>query len=472
MIPLFLAATVLTGPLPALASFTLEDEKRIGQEIYDRISEAGLLLADDPLTDYVDEIGQRLVKQDDRYPLDFTFSVIRSSGINAFATPGGYIYVFTGLLRLAEDESQLAGVLAHEIAHVKSRHIAQMIAKQQKHSIASLAAIVGGALLGGGEAAAAVAGLTTATSTTLSLKYSREHEEEADRLGMSYLVGTGYSGQGMLDFLKIMQFNQFYSNTIPSYFLTHPHTSDRVRYLTLLLQTRYNQLGKTEIFGGFARYQTRLYLKTQSPQDNMRYFAELTGKDPNDVEALYGLAVSQSKAGRFEAANGAFLRALELKPSDGEIMRDFGISYFQQGDIINAVSKLNKAYELGSRDRDTLFYLGKSYETAGEYSTALDIFRIINEQNPDDSEIYYNLAMMYGKIDSLGESHYYFGKYFKSMGRTSSALHHFKTALDHVPPRSARAEDIKREMGNTDSSPDSEGDRPQEREGKPGFRGR
>lgn len=445
------AALLLALPAQSQATFTYEDERRVGKELYDKIKEADLLLTDDPLVDYVREIGERLIRQDNRYPLDFTFSVIGSSGINAFATPGGYIYVFTGLVKLAENESQLAGVLAHEIAHVKARHIAQMIAKSKRLNVATLAAVIAGALVGGGDAAAALAGLTSAASVTMSLKYSREHEEEADRLGMAYLVGSGYSGQAMLDFLKIMQFNQFYSSAVPSYFLTHPQTSDRIRYLTLLLETRYRQEGATEIVGGFDRHQTRLYLKRQSPRDNLRYFAERARQNPNDAEAHYGLAVSESKMGRFNDAARSFTRALELNPRDIEIMRDYGISFFEGGDIPNALEQLGHAWVLGARDRDTLFYLGKSYEMREDYRAALDMFSTINEINPDDSEIFYNLAMMYGKTGDLGESHYYFGKYFKKIGRESSAQFHFKTALDHVPAQSPRAEDIRKEMAAGES---------------------
>ena len=240
-----------------LFAFSYEDERKVGKEIYDSIKDAGFLVEDEELNAYINEIGNRLVKQGDQYPLDFTFSIIRSSGINAFATPGGYIYLFTGLIKLAEDESQIAGVLAHEIAHVKARHIARMIAQQRKQTIGTLAAMIAGAFLGGGEGLAAAAGLASATAATMSLKYSREHEEEADRLGMAYMTSIGYDGQGMLDFLRIMRFNQYYSSAIPSYFLTHPETSERIRYLTLLLQTRYSNGGATEILGGLERHQTR-----------------------------------------------------------------------------------------------------------------------------------------------------------------------------------------------------------------------
>ena len=134
---------------PSCASFTLEDERRLGKEFYEKIRTNGMLFEDRDLIEYVDTIGRRLLAQGDEYPLDFTFSVIENAGINAFATPGGYVYVYTGLIGLAENEDQLAGVLAHEIAHVKARHIARTIEKSKKMNIATIAAILTGAFLGG-----------------------------------------------------------------------------------------------------------------------------------------------------------------------------------------------------------------------------------------------------------------------------------------------------------------------------------
>ena len=157
------------------------------------------------------------------------------------------------------------GVLAHEIAHVNGRHIAEIIDKSKIINIASLAAILAGAFLGGsGDAVAAVTSFTMATATTLNLKYSREHEEAADRKGMSYLVGAGYNGSAMLDFLRIMRRYEFYSNTIPSYFLTHPGTDERIRYIDALLQTTYTRKGAESIQGNLKRVQTLLLLDERS----------------------------------------------------------------------------------------------------------------------------------------------------------------------------------------------------------------
>ncbi len=437
---------VLVGT--SCASFTLEDEKRLGREFYEKIRERGMLLEDQNLVKYIDTIGRRILAQGDEYPLDFTFSVIENAGINAFATPGGYVYVYAGLIGLAENEDQIAGVLAHEIAHVKARHIARAIEKSKKMNIATIAAILAGAFLGGGEGAAALSGLAMAATTTMNLKYSRDHEEEADRLGMSYIVGARYDEKGMLDFLKRMRQYEYYSNKIPSYFLTHPGTGDRIAYLTVLIQSRYAHTEMTDAVGGFQRIKTRLMLDTQDCGSNMKYFAEKLRENPDDIEALYGLAVTESKIGKIEESHAHFARAITRAPGDYEIIRDFGISYYEAGDTAKAIEFLKKSYAVKSDDPETLRYLGRSYESTGNLTTALDLYKKLYDLTPSDSDIYYHLAMTYGKLDNMGESHFYFGKYFKEQEKKSSALFHFKAALEQAQPESARAAEIKEEIAS------------------------
>ena len=284
-----------TRPVCAL---TIEEEKKAGKELFDKLEKHGYLEQNARAEDYISELGKRLLANS-KPIFDFRFSIIKSSGINAFATPGGYVYVYQGLINLVETESELAGVLAHEIAHVNARHIASIAEKSGKISIATLAAILAGALLGGGgQATAAIAAMTMATATHMSLKYSREHEEEADRLGMACLVQTGYEGKAVIDFLKIMRRYEFYSNTIPSYFLTHPGTDERIRYLDGLLQTTYRrQSGEKSVIGGLKRIQAILSLDNKNLDVTLRKYEEDLRKNPNDFDILYGLALVQEKMG-------------------------------------------------------------------------------------------------------------------------------------------------------------------------------
>jgi predicted Zn-dependent protease len=140
---LFLLRSVLPGV--AEASFTIEDEKKLGKEFYEKLQKGHLLLQNEEANSYLTRLGERVLASSEKAPFDFQFTIIRSSAINAFATPGGYVYVNQGLINLVENEAELAGVIAHEIAHVNGRHIAEIIDKSKKLNISTLAAILAGA---------------------------------------------------------------------------------------------------------------------------------------------------------------------------------------------------------------------------------------------------------------------------------------------------------------------------------------
>ena len=432
----------------AHASFSIDDEKKLGKEFYDKLEKANALSKNERANNYLGRLGERILSHSDRAPFEFKFSIIRSSAINAFATPGGYVYMNQGLINLVENEAQLAGVLAHEIAHVNGRHIAEIVDRSKVINIASLAAILAGAFLGGsGDASAAVTSFTMATAATLSLKYSREHEEAADRSGMSYLVDAGYSGGGMLDFLKIMRRYEFYSNTIPSYFLTHPGTDERTRYIDALLQTTYTQKGAESIVGKLKRTQTLLLLDNKTEDSaNLQHFQNNLNTNPKDVDALYGLAVTQERLGMLRESLETFRRALVLAPEDADILRDLGIAYYKNGQFHDASAYLGRSLGIEKDNAIALLYMGRTEEARGDVSKALSFYKELEKKQLDDPEVLYSLAMAYGKANQQGNSHYYFGLYFKKKEKADSALFHFKAAIKHFAPDAVRSKEITKEI--------------------------
>lgn len=447
---MFLLCLVLSAFLTekaALASLTLEEEKKLGREFYEKLEKGNALLQNERANAFVGRIGELILAHSEKVPFEFKFSIIRSSAINAFATPGGYVYLNQGLINLAENESELAGVIAHEIAHVNGRHIAEIISRSQKLSISALAAILAGAFLGGsGEVGAAVTSFSIAAATALSLKYSREQEESADRMGMSYLAAAGYDGKSMLDFLRIMRRYEYYSNAIPSYFLTHPGTDERTRYLDALLQTTYTREGKKSIIGDLKRIQTILLLAGKANDANLRHFQKILDGSPDDADALYGLAVTQDRLGMISESLAAFQKAVRLAPNDPEIIRDQGIAFFKIGRLEEAAASLRRADQLGENDPGALVYLGRTYEALGDLPAALAVYKKIEKMRLNDEDILYNLAMAYGKANYPGDSHYYFGLYFKKKGKPESALFHFDKAVKLFPANSARSREIAKEI--------------------------
>jgi beta-barrel assembly-enhancing protease len=236
--------------LPKLGDAAEEDlplsvERRIGEEIYREFLSSGELLDDVEVNEYVWQVASRLTRTAIANGYDFTFFVVRNPQINAFALPGGYIGINSGLLAVAQTESELASVLSHEIAHVTQRHIARMLAKQRQTSTLSLAAMLVAILAARANPNAAIGALSLGSTlqTDSMLTFSRDAEREADRIGFDMLNQGGYDPSGMSAFfMRLQQANRLNESRAPEYLRTHPLTQERVSDSQLRLQsTRYKQ---------------------------------------------------------------------------------------------------------------------------------------------------------------------------------------------------------------------------------------
>ena len=367
---------VYGGMSAASAAFTLEDEQKLGKEIYDKLQKNHFLLQDKKLNTYISDVGNRVLAQSQKAPFNFTFSIFNSSAINAFATPGGYIYINKGLITTVDNEAQLAGVIAHEIAHANSRHVASIIEKSQKLNIAMLAAIIAGAFLGGGgEATAAIAAFSVAGATSLSLKYQREHEEEADRLGITYLVDAGYYPQAMVEFLRIIKQYDFFSKTIPSYLKTHPGTDDRIFYLDTLIQTHYrSQKGRKNIVGNFVRMQSLVSQDIEDLRRRSRQLTEALQQNPNDADLLYALAMTEDQLGHPDLALAKLNQAFLISPDDKDSLKSLGTMYLKTGDTRNARSFLMRANRIDPEDELIIFSLGKTFFALNDFKKSPGLF--------------------------------------------------------------------------------------------------
>jgi predicted Zn-dependent protease len=224
------------NPATGQSSFTglmsESDEIRIGRENHTKVmAEFGGPYEDPELARYIDSLGQLLARSSDRPNLQYTFTVLDTPVVNAFATPGGYIYITRGLLALANTEAEVAGVLAHEIGHVAARHAAE---RQGQAVLASIPAIFAGVLTGSG----AVADMVGAGGTAYLQSYSRDQEYQADLLGVRYLSRTNYDPYGMASFLSQLQSNDRLDALLAgkpdmadqySMMSTHPRTADRIQ---------------------------------------------------------------------------------------------------------------------------------------------------------------------------------------------------------------------------------------------------
>ncbi|HQR04016.1 MAG TPA: M48 family metalloprotease [Rhodocyclaceae bacterium] len=300
-----IGSRALADGLPDLGEVSQGDlspqmEKRIGQQVMNDIRLHDPDYLDDPeIEAYLGRIGSRLAAQIEGSHPDFSFFVIKDSTLNAFAMPGGFIGVHTGLILAAQSESELASVLAHEISHVTQHHIARGINKQQQGQIAALVAMAVAILASRGDSQVtqgAVVG-SQAAAIQNQLNYSRDFEREADRLGFTLLDKAGFDVRGMATFFgRLEKFGRLYENNAPSYLRTHPMTTERMTDIdNRVVLKPYRQVPDSI---DFLLVKAKLRAQEGTPADAVADLTRQVGerKFNAEIAARYGLASARLRA--------------------------------------------------------------------------------------------------------------------------------------------------------------------------------
>jgi predicted Zn-dependent protease len=225
------AGCMTTGQMEPINILTTEEEVQIGSQVAAEVEKNETVLSNAAIQDYVRGIGERLARVSSRQDVTYTFKVIDAPDtVNAFALPGGYMYIYTGLLQICDNEAELAGVMAHEIGHVAAHHHGEMLTRQYGMQL------IASWLLGEDPSALAQVAASL-IGTGIESRYSRQQEYEADTLGMEFLFRAGYKPDAMLTFMdKMMAEDEKSGRTRPlPIFSSHPPTAERKRTLQHLV---------------------------------------------------------------------------------------------------------------------------------------------------------------------------------------------------------------------------------------------
>jgi predicted Zn-dependent protease len=449
----FLVSFLLFGSFTRGAyAMTTEEEKKLGKKVLLEIQKEADLVRDLNVQAFVERVGYSLVDQLGPTPFDFKFYVINALDPNAFAIPGGYIFVTTGLIVLADNEQEIAGVLSHEISHVTQRHVAQMIEKSKRLNLVTLAAMVAGILAGrGGAGSAAAVAMAQGTAGALTLKFTREMETDADQNGLHLLVKAGYDPNGMITFFnKLQKVSLAMAPNIPAYLLTHPATENRISLLENILQMGPKPTGPFKTFENFNKIRTKTFVEEREPQAAIIYYRSLVDADPNQWGGYYGLGLAYRKMGRFDKSMEVLQQAHSLAPKDLDVSRELGIVYFLSGRVDQAIEKLEAIRSAPSEGKNsdlmTLYYLGRGYQEKGDFARALPLLLKVQKEKPEFMDVYHDLGSVYGRTGQKGLSHFYFGKYFKLKWERNNALLHFRTAMDWLERGSPEREETQSEI--------------------------
>ena len=355
-----LAPAALAEGLPDLGEAAQADlspamEKRIGEETMRDIRLHEVSYLDDAeVAGYLNRLGHKLTAQVEERQQDFEFFALRDPTLNAFAMPGGYIGVHTGLILAAQSESELASVLAHEISHVTQRHLARMVAKASQGQMAALLAMAAAIIAARNNPdvaiGAAMAGQAAAIQNQLN--YSRDFEREADRKGLDLLQKAGFDVRGMASFFERLQkASRLYENNAPAYLRTHPLTTERISDMNNRIQMEpYHQVADSL---GFLLVRAKLHSIELAPEDAAVDFETQLKerKFTSEIATRYGLAEAYLRSRNITAAEAQIAELRRLKAASPMIETLAAELRSRQSDIPGATKILHDAAGRYPQDR-------------------------------------------------------------------------------------------------------------------------
>jgi predicted Zn-dependent protease len=409
-----LAPAALAEGLPDLGEASSADlppqlERRIGESIMRDIRLREPSYIDDIEIDtYLNTLGARLSAATPEAGRYFEFFAIRDGTLNAFALPGGYIGVHSGLILSAQSESELAGVLAHEIAHVTQKHLARLVGKQNQAQVAQWLALAVAILAARSNPdvaqGAAVAGTAAGVQTVLN--YSRDFEREADRIGIQTLERAGFDVRGMASFFERLQkFGRLYENNAPGYLRTHPLTTDRIGDMeNRILQAHYRQV-KDSV--EFQLVRAKLRAAVGTPQEAVAEFESQLRerKYLSEAAARYGLAVTQMRARQFAAAERevAEIRRLGMvSPMIDTLATD---ARKAQGDFAGALKMYREARVRYPRNKALLYGQIDALLADGQAQAALKTATDELQLTPSDAALHGLQAKSYAALGKRLQQH-------------------------------------------------------------------
>jgi predicted Zn-dependent protease len=438
---------VSTVLFPAASSgLTVMEEEQLARE-YLKILSAQMEIVEDPLiVNYVNSLGQKLVRAFPQQPFNYQFYVVQQEVYNAFAIPGGHIFIYTGLIAAMDSEEELAGILSHEISHVYCRHIAQKIEKSKKINMATLAGVAAGILLGaagGGEVASAVTLGSMAAGQSAALANSRADEIQADQVGLEYLTAAGYSGEGLLTILnKIRAKNWFGADVVPSYLMTHPAVEDRLAYIDTYIDKHPRKKGSTasESSDQFTVIQARVMGLYSDEKVALNTFKARIEDNPDDPIGYYGYGLALARTGDHQKAVDTLKKALAFNAFDPYVLTALGRVYFTSGQYEQALSTLQSALSIDPQNPEGIYYLGRTQLELGNPRQAAEHFETLAKKGFRGEQLQYFLAKSYGDQGNLGDAHYHMGLYHLKRRDLRKAHAQLARALDETQKQERREE--------------------------------
>ncbi|HTU65347.1 MAG TPA: M48 family metalloprotease [Steroidobacteraceae bacterium] len=423
---------------PASSSLTVDDEYRIGLQVVRQLRDEGQIIEDPEVTEYLNGLGSRIVAQATGDSAQrFTFFFVRDDQINAFALPGGFIGVNYGLVLATRNESQLAGVLAHEIAHVTQRHIARRIHSQGRQSIATMAAILASILVGAatGSSDAMMGGISVAQGAAMQqqINFTRANENEADRVGMGFLAAAGFDPYGMPDFFETIGrrtgINGISRDALPEILQSHPVAANRIAE-SRSRASQFKDVHPSAESVSYSLTRERLRVLSTPPEDNVRrYYQERREQQNQTPGEQYGEALASYQAGNARVSLDALTALAREYPQVPMLQSTLGQALMGAGDSDSALATFRAALALSPRNIPLTMRYAEALLKANQAKTAhavlLDLF---NNVAPTPEQIRFT-ALAASSAGDTADAAYYMSEYHIATGNLPLSVSQLEMAL-------------------------------------------
>lgn len=407
-------------------------ERRIGESVMLEIRRDSAWLGDPEVNAYLNRLGNRLSSQSDESRQDFEFFALRDPTLNAFALPGGYVGVHTGLILAAATESELASVLAHEISHVTQHHLARLMNKAGQGHLTSLLALAVAILAARSSPDLAMGAAMVGQGAAIQnqLNYSRDFEREADRLGLGLLERSGFDIRGMSSFFERLQkFGRLYENSAPGYLRTHPLTTERLADMGNRIQGRpYRQVPDSL---EFQLVRAKLRAREGTPRDAVAEF-ETRLKDRGfaggEAAPRYGLGLARLRDGDLLGAENELGELRRLEAQSPMIETFAARVRLKQGDAPAAVQILRAAQPRYPQDRAIAYGLVESLLEARLPQEASEFIADDLLGYPSDAEMHALQAKTYALLGKRLQQHRAQAEAYALQGQVPAAVEQLELA--------------------------------------------
>ena len=416
---------------------SISQENKLGEIIYSQILGSFDLISDPLITGYIQMLGNRLLVSDYNSSIKYRFLVANHPSINAFATPGGVIVINSGLIQKTKTEAELASVMAHEIAHVKARHLSRMHEESSKVNITTALSVLATVIAGTYSTGALGKTLVTTQSVKASklTNFIREHEVEADRLAINILVNANINPNAMSEFFKTLQKENNDSGAL-EFLRTHPLTQNRIAETQNLI-SRYKGKFTNDSFAyqftsarvSIERLNTRAFITSYN------YNPKLLDTNPGRIvdDYAYGLALGKEK--KYKEASKVFnnlLDALRHKNQLYIIKNYVSIAlaeiYLQNKKNKKALKILQNLNDIYPTDNAVLYYLSSALIQDNQYKKVIDkLVPYVIEHK--DHRLILKISEAAYKLKEQSLGHEYRGDYLKILGSFNSAIKYYKLAI-------------------------------------------